>query len=69
MHKETRTTYTFDQPGGTTITWHLDGDFLVFTYLWANGEVETEIRFHATVGALTDLSTVVNEMLNEVIGE
>ena len=67
MIKTTVTTYTIDQPAGQYITIHQDGDFIYIRRYWANDEIETEVEIHATVGVLTDLITVIDEIENAVL--
>jgi hypothetical protein len=69
MQKTTITTYTIDQPNGATVTLNLDGDYLVIRNIYPNGDIETEVNIHATVGTMSDLHTVIDEIESVVIGE
>jgi hypothetical protein len=69
MQKVTRTTYTIDQSNGQSLTLHLEDDYLVIRNYWANGEIESEVNILATVGLMSDISTAISEIENEVIGE
>lgn len=69
MKRETRTVYTIIQPAGTTLTVHLESDFIVIRNVWANDEIESEVNIHATRGAVADLVTVFSELESQVIGE
>jgi hypothetical protein len=67
--KKTTTVYTISQPAGTSLTVHLDGDFIVIRNLWANDTIESEVNIHATRGTVADLVTAFSELESEVIGE
>ena len=69
MTKKTTTVYTLPQPAGTSLTVHLEGDFIVIRNLWANDTIESEVNIHATVGVVADLVTVFSELESVVIGE
>jgi len=67
--KETKTVYTLEQPGGTAVTIHFEGDFIVIRNVWANDEIESEVNIHATRGIAADLVAVFSELEAVVIGE
>jgi hypothetical protein len=69
MLKETRTTYTLNQPNGESVKLYLEGDYLVIQNIWANDEIQTEVNIHASRATLRDLLTVLDEIETAVIGE
>ena len=69
MQKEVRTTYTLEQPNGCSVTVYLEDDHIVVRNLWANGEIESEVNIHSTVGTAADLVAVFTELESVIIGE
>lgn len=69
MTKTTTTVYTIVQPAGTSLTVHLEGDFIVIRNVWANDEIESGVNIHASIGSVADLVTVFAELESVVIGE